>query len=297
MSERLSFSGHQTFPFRYAWLPKGVAGVVENPRLFADERALVHLGVGKNMVAAIRHWCEATGMIGQRAQDGCDAPTPLGRAIFTEAPWDPFLEDIGTLWLLHWQLARFGSRASTWHLAFTRWNRAMFTRDDLVGWLHRLASLSRARSSSIASIRRDVDVFLRTYIPRVINARVIEDSFDCPLAELGLIDETDSGIFEFRRSGQDTLPVAVFAYAVLDYWHSTAPDQSTLSYDRLLFGAGSPGGAFQLSDAGLTHLLEGLPSKCGVVFDESAGMRRLVRSRHRLPEPFTLLAEYYQSRG
>lgn len=62
---RYVFPGHETFPRRYAWLPKAVRGVSENPRLFSDEdQAMVHLGVGKNMVRAIRFWAVAARVIG-----------------------------------------------------------------------------------------------------------------------------------------------------------------------------------------------------------------------------------------
>jgi hypothetical protein len=43
-------SGHETFPCRYTWLPKAVRGLDADSRLFADEeRAMVDLGVGKNV--------------------------------------------------------------------------------------------------------------------------------------------------------------------------------------------------------------------------------------------------------
>ena len=58
-----SFSGHQTFPFRYTWLKKGVDAVTENPKIFSSENASVTLGVGKNMVNSIRHWCSVAGFI------------------------------------------------------------------------------------------------------------------------------------------------------------------------------------------------------------------------------------------
>src|SRR5262245_2132233 len=49
------FSGHETFPCRYTWLPKAVARLQAKPTLFADEDdAMVQLGVGKNMARAIR---------------------------------------------------------------------------------------------------------------------------------------------------------------------------------------------------------------------------------------------------
>src|SRR5438552_3957978 len=57
---RFRFSGHDTFPCRYAWLPKAVQNLKRNNNLFSDEDdAMVQLGVGKNMVRAIRFWADA----------------------------------------------------------------------------------------------------------------------------------------------------------------------------------------------------------------------------------------------
>ena len=80
---RYAFSGHQTFPFRYAWLPKGVGAVREDPEAFLQPDALVRLGVGKNMVASIRFWCEALGLLEMRGRRG--VLTPLGEFLFGAA--------------------------------------------------------------------------------------------------------------------------------------------------------------------------------------------------------------------
>jgi len=93
-----SFSGHQTFPFRYTWLKKGVDAVSDNANVFTDEDAPVILGVGKNMVQSIRHWCRVAGLIytNQAARNRC-IPTELGKAIFDdEKGYDPYLDDPAT---------------------------------------------------------------------------------------------------------------------------------------------------------------------------------------------------------
>src|SRR5437879_10801917 len=57
------FSGHETFPCRYAWLPKAYRALDGDPAgLSDDEQAMVDLGVGKNMVRAIRFWVQASGI-------------------------------------------------------------------------------------------------------------------------------------------------------------------------------------------------------------------------------------------
>lgn len=52
-----SFSGHESFPFRHTWLTKGVTAFAKDPTIFSKDEAMVILGVGKNMVQSIRHWC------------------------------------------------------------------------------------------------------------------------------------------------------------------------------------------------------------------------------------------------
>src|SRR3990172_1273373 len=124
MEEVLSFSGHQSFPFSNTWLTKGVTHCAQDPTIFGRDDAMVTLGVGKNMVQSIRHWCLATRMLqedpGTRANRGRQVrPSDLGRRLFLgDEPWDPYLEDTATLWLIHWLLTTAGERATTWYIAF-----------------------------------------------------------------------------------------------------------------------------------------------------------------------------------
>jgi hypothetical protein len=62
-TQPFSFSGHETFVFRYTWLKKAVDAVSFDPRIFGQDDAIVTLGVGKNMVRSIRHWGLATGTL------------------------------------------------------------------------------------------------------------------------------------------------------------------------------------------------------------------------------------------
>jgi hypothetical protein len=294
-----AFSGHQTFPFRYPWLPKGVQHLSERPDLFTRDDAFVILGVGKNMVRSIRHWCTATGVFDRVDHRGAVRVSELGRALLDRNGWDPYLEDPGTLWLLHWRLVSRPRPASTWHLAFTRLNADSFTREELADGLLEFTGGSSGAQSTRASLRRDVDVFLRTYVPSQTKgaSRSAEDAFDCPLMELGLlIQDTERGPYRFARGQKPTLPDEVFAYALLEYWVLVAGEGRTLSFETLLHGADSPGGAFQLSENALSERLEHLPEWTGLTYDDTAGMRTLRRSEAASgPEPMTALRRYYEA--
>jgi hypothetical protein len=124
----LSFAGHETFPFRYAWLKKGVDRVSADGTLFRRDDAMTRLGVGKNMVRSIRHWCLAAGVIeevpGKSSRpSGCFKVSPFGKALFGAKGLDPYLEDPATLWLLHWQVVTNGRRATTWFWAFSHFQK------------------------------------------------------------------------------------------------------------------------------------------------------------------------------
>ena len=53
------FARHETFHPRFGWLKKGFDKAIENPDVFLSEAAPSILGVGKNMVKAIKYWCIA----------------------------------------------------------------------------------------------------------------------------------------------------------------------------------------------------------------------------------------------
>ena len=97
MAER-SFARHETFHPRYGWFRKAYAFVADDGHDFNQEDAPVIIGVGKNMVRAIRFWGLAAKLIvrgqqSRRPRTPSLVPTRRGRALFGEQGWDPYMED------------------------------------------------------------------------------------------------------------------------------------------------------------------------------------------------------------
>ena len=109
--KKYSFSGHESFSCKSLWLKKGFDFVANDIDFNAPE-AVVALGVGKNMVSAIRFWMRAFGMTES------DTLTPLSYYLLdSESGKDPFMEDLGTLWLLHFHLV-YNSEATLYKWFF-----------------------------------------------------------------------------------------------------------------------------------------------------------------------------------
>ncbi len=288
------FSGHESFPLRYLWLKKGFDAVRADGGAFLRDDAVSALGVGKNMVRAIRHWGLAAGVL-EEGDAGGLRPSALGELLLADGGLDPFLEDPATLWLVHWHVASSRSRATTWFWAFSHFHEPEFSREALASALFRWSQTLGGKLVAESSVRRDVDVFLRTYAPpRAGRGVVAEDSLDCPLVELGLISPGSGGqTFRFNRGLQPDLPDGVLVYATLAFWDAFAPAAATLAVADLARLPGSPGRLFKIDESSLIGRLERVEAFTGgaVSYGETAGLRQL--SRRRRVDPLDALARAY----
>ena len=279
-ASQYQFSGHETFPFRYPWLKKGFDAVRGDAGVFVRDDAITTLGVGKNMVRAIRHWCLAARVLEESEKEGLRA-SRLGELLLADDGLDPYLEDPASLWLLHWQIATNRYRAATWFWAFSQYHEPEFTRESLYSALHNWTQTLPGKQVAETSLRRDVEVFLRTYVPaRHGRAEVAEDSLDCPLIELGLITQPlGSQTYHFRRGRQQSLPDGILLYATLAFWDAVAPAAKTLALAELARQPGSPGRVFKIDESSLVERLETVErlTEGAVTYGETAGLRQLYR--------------------
>jgi hypothetical protein len=299
---KLSFSGHETFVFRHSWLKKAVDAVAEDPEVFTRDNAIVTLGVGKNMVRSIRHWGLATGVLGEEPKSRGTRlkVSEFGNQVMGPSGFDPYLEDPSTLWLLHWNILRQEQRCTTWQYVFNSFPSAEFTRGMLTQFV--LDEARRADAGELAenSIKRDVEVFLRTYVGSsdMRGSSLGEDAFDCPLSELDLIEARQgSDLYQLQRNPKPTLADHAFLYALCDFWDGISTAQQTLAFSEIAYRKGSPGTVFRLDENSIADRLERLDglTKGKLAYTETAGLRQVYK--HGDISPKELLDEYYAKAG
>lgn len=256
--------------------------------MFAPDAAIADFGVGKNMAVSMKHWALALGVVqvsgGDRSKVVSFAPTPLGDLVFGSN--DPYLEDLASLWLLHWRLVSSPGRATTWYFAFNEFNEAYFTREILISRL--VARLDDLRHSgrlpggriTPATLTRDADCLIRTYLPK--GAGKTDDGLECPFVELGLMAALPGGgAVQFRRGTKPTLPDEVFAHALIDFWQSRYDRRGSLSVETVTHEPGSPGRAFLMDEEAVAERLERIDKVTDgdLAWDEGAGIRQVSAKR------------------
>lgn len=284
MASSYNFAGHETFHCRPFWLKKGY-DFLQQERAFSDENAVAYLGVGKNMVTAIRFWMTAFGMAKE------SQVTELAHKLLADDGWDPYIEDIGSLWLLHYHLVT-EEHNSIVSIVFKelRDRAPEFNVHQYISFLG-----NEGVKVNTKTLERDFNTFLRNYRDKEGDEL---DDLSGLLSDLQLVgmtkvdskDETDRKarkVYYIERRKRTSLPSAILLYAVLD----SIPDQLSLSLPVLMDEVGK---TFALDRDGMLDLLQDIVKKHnGVTLSRVAGVYELQFKKR--PDPMTVLASYYEA--
>ncbi|HAA13157.1 MAG TPA: DUF4007 domain-containing protein [Cytophagales bacterium] len=253
----LTFSGHESFPCKSFWLKKGYDFLQEGGDFNAEE-AVVQLGVGKNMVRSIRFWLKAFGVVDENQQI-----TEWAHLIFDESNGaDPYLEDIGTLWLLHYKLATQGV-ADIYQLTFNHFlaEPYEFTEKALEQYLTQVGK-NEGQTLNANTLKRDVQVFGQTYLgKKASKAEEIEDTYASILVDLPLFHRESRQVRSLQDRMRDDhiellatkpgtqpeLPKEILLYAILRQYSG----RLTITLDELRKDPNGPGKIFLLTQEGL----------------------------------------------
>lgn len=283
---KYTFSGHDSFQCRQLWLKKGY-DYIQSQKSFNDEDSVVKLGVGKNMVSAIRYWMKAFNII-----DSKDKPTEFGTKLFDdENGYDPFLEDDASLWLLHYQLIKSGI-ASTYSIIFNefRKEKLFFNKDTFVNYLKRRRESEPSLAFNENTVADDFIVFVKMY-QNSQGSKDIEDSFSGILSEIELLKTIGKGKeeqYQIENNERDKLPGAVLLFSIIDnpnYGDSIG--LNSLEYDN-----NSPGSIFCLNRSGLTNKISEIVNENkNITFTDHAGIKELQFKKK--PNAYSILDTYY----
>ena len=278
------FAGHQTFHPRFGWIKKGFDSVNEDPEIFNNPEAPLLLGVGKNMVEAIRFWGVATKVWSRiphptQKRTYLHVPTGFGKALLSDDGFDPFLELPGSLWLLHWYALSSPTSLPIWWLTFNEFSAVEFEDEDLDRFCLEEVASTTWKQPNPSSIKKDVDCLLHMYVPRAARGRQgFDDVVDSPFRELNIITTApgSSGNYRFNLGSKPGATPEVIAYACFDYLARNEPDTRTATLTHLSSDPGTPGRILKLTEDAMldafTSIAAAMP---GVALTSPAGAPQL----------------------
>lgn len=275
------FSGHESFACKSHWLKRGY-DFVESERNFNDEDAVLYLGVGKNMVASIRFWLKAMGLLNENTL------TPIANYLFdNEEGKDPYLEDIGTLWLLHFSLVNV-DYATIYKTVFVDYHhqRNIIEKNKLQNYIKHICfdETFYKKLYNENTVKRDIGVMLHNYC---VKTNTNFEDTNTLFVPLNLIRELDKDVYVFNYQTRSEVPCLIFLYALLIQFKG----RNSISFEEIT----ELSLIFCLTNNDLLEIIKSLcnlyPSD--IVFSDVAGIKEL--QFHTELNPIEVLNRYYKA--
>ena len=270
----MKFRAHETFFIRKGWLSKGMRCVKNKPDVFIDrtENPMVVLGIGSNMVKALRYWLQAVGLTteptsGRREQTF----TELGQKVFEK---DLYIEEFGTLLLLQYRLASNRDLATAWYFFFNEFSMSEFSKEDFVDALvNNIKMADDGGEYALRSLNDDFTCIVNTYVPRYKTNpdKVLpENNIDCPFGELGLIDILSKKKKTYKKSCPAAK--AIDPWVAMAVIADNAEDRKEIPLNELLMAPCNIGRVFNLDSVVMLDVLYRIEEMGLIKINRTAGL-------------------------
>lgn len=300
--ENRSYGRHETFYLRTGWLRKGFENIKNDPKFFTNPETIEILGVGKNMVNAIRYWSQVFDVVSAKEDGEGYEQNEFGRFLFKH---DKYLEDPLSDWLLHHKLVTNYHLAPSFFWAFNLMSLREFNANSFIRSLEALHSKLGVKPIAFKTLQNDFQVFVQTYSDRSNGKKSGEDILDSPLSPLEMITHSnDRNQYVFRLGAKKDLPAEMVAYAILFQMAQRKSHQEEkglsifqINLESLLWEPFSPGMVFKLDSETLMSFLDEICQKNiikGAQFSSSAGIKQFMVSSTSKTLPLDIIKSYYE---
>jgi len=292
---------HESFALRKGWLHKGIRNVKKDARIFSRDDACDILGIGTNMVKAMRYWLNATQVIyedGRRQQFISD----IGKIIDEN---DPYFEERGTNYIIHYLLASNKDNATAWWWLFNVLKGATIDKRQFVEDFTEYCKVHGAEEITPAQkvLESEFNTLIRTYCGREDNEENAdpEETKVCPLTELRLVvlgdikHKQDGADKEFKKAMPDKDDIHPWiAYAVISKKQEQL-DTDEIQISELLNGENNIGKIFNLDRSTIFYLIEKIERSGLIHITRTAGLD-VIRVKNKMGFEDCLKA-YYKTLG
>lgn len=248
----MAYGQHQSFHLRDRWLSKGLNSINERERFFYLDDAFEQVGLGKNMVQALRFWLEATKVVDkQEGKKHCHSLSNLGKLIFR---FDKVIQLQDTASILHYNLISDKETASTWYWFFNCYNEKVSTKEEIFEGLKKWVQDNESKNIAEGSLKKDVDCLVRLYTSGQ-DKNDPEEVIHSPISKINLLSESDGYIFK-RTPKLSDIGLVALMYVLLEYCNRH--NISTITVDEIEHKNNLWGKTFNLNRSLIVNALERL---------------------------------------
>ena len=288
---------HGSFYIRNGWPTKILLAVRDNPRIFSPNselQAVDEVGTGRVMIKALRYWADVMGLtIEEKDPQGLICrETSLFRELYD---YDIYLQDLGSLWLLHRELARNNEKATAWYWAFNEFDKLRFTKDDFTTAFYGY-SVGQGASYAKAAYGKEFDCFKNTYVGdgAFELMKIIEEDTIPFFAPLNIIKIKERNVYEKQKIHVADIPLDIAFYCILKDNEDILGEHRQISIDTILNEPKQIGKYFSLSHSTLMELLQMLENRGKLALINNFGNRHVEMDAQ---DTDMLLHDYFDRAG
>ncbi len=259
------FKLSQSFSIREGWLSKAYRELINaNGRfnVFSKSDGPVCLGIGSNMVSALRYWMECAGLL--------DVNKKLKPELSEEASIifeaDPYLLKAGSWQLIHANIVASESKAPLFYFLFNEMlPHESFSKETFIRSFGEWCAEHFGESPQESIVSDDLSVLVRTYVSDPIDDP--ENNLNCPLSAFSLLERKETQLYQKKPIDLDKIEPYVFYYLLLK---ASKSHEDTI--DSLLEAKNGPGRLFNLNRDEFMTVLDRLKSMNLINVVRTAGL-------------------------
>ena len=265
---KTSFSGHEKFDCKVSWLPLAYQNI--NAVYASPEEAIAITGLGSNKIKSLKQW------ISKFALKDDDKFSEKAEIIFS---YDPYLEQVESLWILHAYISQNYEKATLYYLFFNDFFMPTFTKSSLLDKTITWCENNNLKMSP-KTLESDVSVLIKMYLKNDTKSEFSSSLF----SDLNLLHKIDNE-YVFNAKNPAELSDKTFFYIFLYFIRENK--EQTISVKDLQYGKMSLQYTLGLTEEKLLEKLEKLNdlSNGDIVYQEAAGIKQIyLNNRQNLTE-------------
>ena len=280
MYNKVKMKRHESFSIREGWLVKGIKAVIDNPKVFSSQSATEILGIGSNMVKALKYWLIATRII-----DDSSKNVQLSEFGQLLNKYDEYLDDDFSWWMIHIMMGLNIDEFYTLNMFLNKCTMQTFSKEDLFDVISkRFASKNMIFNEKI--LVDEINMIIKTYCvdDKIDNP---ENNFACPLSNLELIKKIGKNLYERNKPSVKKMNYLIVYYLILN----VIADNDSMSIDDLINAENGPSKILNLDKILLNDYLDELRVNKLIEVNRTAGLNMIyIKQRMTIAEIF---AEYF----